>query len=437
MADTAAESGPNRPDELRERAHAEDALDQNQRARAEEDRQQDHTLRAGFWRWGRYAFILIAIFVVVQLLHLIQGVVDGVLSVLLYLLFGGILALILVPLDRLLRKALPQGVSALICILTTIVVVGGIGYALSVPTVQQAQELSKSLPRLQQPFQQAQQFLASHGINISLGSIEQTLGIQTSGASLSNTVVHAASFTVVLAIDIFITLVTTFWLLRDRIALRRGLLAVLPARWRVEVQFWLDAFVTVFGGYIRGQLVLAALVGLLAYAGCTLIGVPFSLLVGFAAGVFELIPLAGAFIGGAVGVLFAFTVSPTLALETIGIFIGIHIIEGYFVAPRVQGRFVRLHALISLLALLAGVYAGGFLGAFFAVPAASLLAVFARAHIADLHANEPQLFTMDSQDRETFVRRRELLNEYGLGLRDKLRRLGRRVLRRDADERTG
>ena len=401
-----------------------------QPAEAQEDHQLQ--LRDSFWRWGRVAFVLIAIFVVVQLLHMVQGIVDAVITVLLYVVFGGIVAVVLAPIDRVFRRRLSPGPSALLSLLIAVAGVAGVGYAISLPLVHEAQSLGNNLPRLQAPFIQLQTFLVSHGINISLGSLASSLGIQTSGAGIGAAILHAVSVTVQLLIDVIITLVTAFWLMRDRHALRRGLLAALPGRVRVDAEFVLDAFIVVVGGYVRGQLALALLVGVMAFLGCLALGVPLPLLVGFAAGVFELIPLAGPIVGAAVGALFAYTVSPVLTLETIGLFIVIHVIEGYFVSPRVQGRFVHLHPLISLLALLAGVYAGGFLGAFVAVPVASLVAVVARARIAELRIEEPELFAFAPRDPRGV--RRRLLGEYRLGLGAALRRMTRRVSRRSPAE---
>lgn len=371
--------------------------------------------------------MLASVFLVVQLLHMVQGIVDAVLRVVLFIIFGGLLALVLLPLHKLFRRWMAATPSALLCLLIAIAVIGGVGYAISLGVVGEIGQVTRNLSALERPFLQAQQFLAAHGINVSVGSVASSLGINTSNGNLGSAIVSALSFTVEFAVDIVITVVTAFWLLRDGARLRRGLLTWLPARWRVETQFGLDAFITVFGGYIRGQLVLALLVGLLAMGGCAAIGVPFPVLVGFAAGIFELIPLAGPFIGGAIGVLFAYTRSPVLAAETLGLFIVIHVIEGYVVAPRVQGRFVRLHPLVSLLALLAGVYAGGFLGAFFAVPVASLVAVIARAYLADLRETEPELFRMSGEERQASGRRQALLGEYRVGLTAKLKRAVRKL----------
>lgn len=403
------------------------------RAAAGDERQDDsgtheHELahqraeRQAFWRWGRIAFILASLFLVVQLLHTVQSVVDAVLHVLLLVVFGGLLAVIVAPLDRLLGRRMAATPATLLSLLAALVVVGGVGYFIAIGVVGQVQQLSHHLADLERPLQDVQRFLDERGLNVSIAALGTSLGINATGAGLTSAIVSALSFTVQLLIDVVIVLISAFWLLRDRLQLRRGAVACLPARWRVESEFGLDAAIVVFGGYLRGQLVLAALVGVLALGGCALLGVPFPVLVGFAAGVFELIPLAGPFVGGAIALLFALTVSPVLALETGALFVVIHVIEGYVVAPRVQGRFVRLHPLVTLLALIAGVYAGGFLGAFLAVPVASLVAVLVRARLSDLRDSEPELFLTSSEDRAAVARRRRLLGEYRVGLTASFRR---------------
>ena len=379
--------------------------------------------RQAFWRWGRIAFVLASIFLVVQVLHMVQGDVDAALHVLVLVIFAAMVALLVAPLDRVLRRRLPATAASLLAILAAVVAVGGLGYVIAVGVVGQLQALTHNVSALERPLQDLQRFLAQHGVNVSLGTLTSSLGFNTAGTNLTTTIVSALSLTAQVLVDVLIVMVTAFWLLRDSARLRRGLLGFLPAHWRVETEFGIDAVVVVFGGYIRGQLILAALVGVLALGGCALLGVPFPILVGVAAGVFELIPLAGPFVGGAIAVLFALTRSPGLALETVALFVVIHAIEGYVVSPRVQGRFVRLHPLVSLLALIAGVYAGGFLGAFLAVPVASLLAVVLRARVSDLRLREPEIFAMSSDDREAAERRRRLLGKYGTGFSAKLRKM--------------
>ncbi len=393
--------------------------------KTEEERRR--ALRDSFWQWGRVLFIVAAAYFAVQLLAMIGGVVSAVLTVLLYVVFGGIIALIVAPFNRLFRRALPAPLAALLSLIVLVGVIALLVYEVGAPVAGQAHALSAALPRLERPFIDLQHTLAQHGINVSLGAVASVLGIQVSGATSGTVLLNVVSFTAKLLIDFLITLVAAFWLLCDGEGLRRGVLNVLPGRWRTETDFVLNAFMVVFGGYLRGQVLLAGVVGVLAGVGCFLLGVPFPLVVGVAAGVFELIPLAGPFVGAGIGAIFALTVSPALTFETLGLFLFIHIIEGYVISPRIQGRFVRLHPLVTLLALLTGVAAGGFLGAFFAVPLASVVALIARVGIADLRAAQPDMYMISDSAIEARGRRRRLLAQYRVHPGAATRRVARRI----------
>lgn len=395
----------------------------------EETPRREVHLRQQFWRWGRIVFVLAALFLVVELLQIARPVLDAVLSVLLLVVFGAVTALVLAPVARLLERLhLSRGLAALAALLLGVAAVVGVVLLIAVPIGSQVKQLGGALPQLERPFVNAQHWLADRGVDVGPGTVESVLGISLNRATAASAIANAARVTVGVLINAVIVMVVAFWLLRDHGPLRRGLLAVLPGRLRGEVDFAITAFVVVFGGYLRGQLVLAGFVGVLSGLGCAAIGVPFPLLVGLAAGVFELIPLAGPFVGAAVGVVFALTVSPALAGGTIVLFLGIHIIDGYFVSPRIQGRFVRLHPLLTILALIVGVEAAGFAGAFFAVPVASWAAALARAQLADLRAEQPELFAAPA-DSQARGRRRTLLAEYRLRPWAMLQGMSRRVTR--------
>ena len=394
-------------------------------------------LRLSFWRWGRVLFILASVYVAVRLIGILGGFAAAVVSVLLFVVFGGVVAVVVSPLHRLLRRAMPNSVAATAALFLALIAVAGLAYLVGLQVVSQMHHLTAYLPRLDRPFEAVQQWLAARGIDISLGSIAGAAGVHLSSGAAGAALMTALGMTFGILVGTVVTLVTAFWLLVDGHDLRRAFAAVLPQRWRADAAFVIDAFTVVIGGYVRAQLLLAALVGLLAGAGSWILGVPYPLIVGVAAGVFELIPLAGPVVGAAVALFFALSVSGTLAVETLGLFLVIHAIEGYLVSPRIQGRFVRLHPLVALLALLIGVEAGGFLGAFFAVPAASLIAVVVRAHLPEWHAHESER-AGGAPNAADSRRRRRLLAQYRLNAGKRLSRaLGRiRVpfLRRHAAE---
>jgi predicted PurR-regulated permease PerM len=131
----------------------------------------------------------------------------------------------------------------------------------------------------------------------------------------------------------------------------------------------------VVGGYIRGVVILATLVGFMVGAGMAVLGVPYAVLLGVLAFFMEFIPVLGVFISGAAAVLVALVnfhelLRPAIVLAY---FILVHIIEGDVIGPRIMGRAVGIHPATGLIALVAGTEVFGIWGALFAAPLAGLL----------------------------------------------------------------
>lgn len=378
-------------------------------------------LQDSFWWWGRVAFGLAAAFLAWQLLLIAQDVVGGILDIFLLAVFAAVVALLCAPVvDLLTRRArLPRTLAVLLVLAALVAVVAGIGALISGPVIAEAKALPKELPKLQLRLDDIQRFLNQHGIQVGTLNLARLANgfFAGSPAAVGRIVIQAITVTFSVIVDIVIILVAAFWFLRDHQRLRRLALDSLPARWQAQVDFGFTAFTVVVGGYFRAQVTMALLIGTLAGIGSWLIGVPFPLVVALAAGVFELIPLVGPFVGAGVAALLALTVSPLLVVEVLAVFAVIHIIESYIVAPSLQGRFVRLHPLVSFLALFAGIEVGGFLGGVVAVPITSLVVVFARSAIGDIRERRPELFDSRRVAEETVARRqrrRLLLREYRL-----------------------
>lgn len=376
-------------------------------------------MRRSAWWWIRAAAILLSIFLVVQLLGVVQSFLSAVLTVLLYVLFGAVIAFIAGPVVELLERRLhlPRVPAIVLTLLSGLGLAVLLGFLITAPIVDEASQLGKQGPTLikqiNDAFNSVRTQLAAHGIQLSGNGVSSTISTDLS-ARVAGALLNVVYSTLTILVDILITLVVAFWMLKDGDELRSGLVNLLPGRVRADAIFAFDAFGVVVGGFIRGQLVMALIVGALAGLGCWIIGVPFPIVVAIAAGTFELIPLVGAFIGGAVAILLALTKSPETALFAFLLFVGIHIVEGYFLAPRIQARFVRVHPLVMLLALFAGAETGGFLGAFVAVPLASLITVFVRAAMGDARSRHPELFSEQRRDQPVERRRRRILSEFRL-----------------------
>jgi predicted PurR-regulated permease PerM len=375
-------------------------------------------LRRSAWWWIRTAAIVATVLAGYEILVILGGFVSAVFNVVLYIVFGAIVSFLLGPAANFLvrRVGMPRTPAVLLVLLGTLSVIGLAIYLAASPTATEAKTLADQVPgfiaRANDKLATLRNQLHAKGLDVS------ALDLSGNSTDLTNRVqdvlLRGITGTLTALADVVIVIVVAFWLMRDGDVLRERLLGILPGRLRVNVEFGLDAFGVVIGGYVRAQLLLALIIGAMAGIGCALLGVPFPIVVALAAFIFELIPIVGPFVGGAVAIALALTVSFTLALLTLVLFIGIHIVEGYILGPRIQAKFVRLHPLISLLALFTGIELGGFLGALFAVPIASLGAVFLRAAVGDIRASRPELFTVPRADMRTERRRQRILGEFRL-----------------------
>ena len=137
-------------------------------------------------------------------------------------------------------------------------------------------------------------------------------------------------------------------------------------------------------GFIRGQLSVAFILGVLYAAALTIAGLKYGLLIGFGAGVLSIIPLVGSVVGLVVGVIAAWVQSGewSFVLIVAGIFLVGQLIEGNILTPRLVGGSVGLHPLWVFFALMAGGSLFGILGMLLAVPVAAVAGVLIAFGIA-------------------------------------------------------
>lgn len=146
----------------------------------------------------------------------------------------------------------------------------------------------------------------------------------------------------------------------------------------------------VVGGYVRGTLTMALLVGFLVGAGMGVLQVRYALLLGILAFFMEFIPVLGVIISGTVCVVIALFQGPVLALIVLGYFVVVHVIEGDLIGPRIMARAVGIHPAVALLALVAGSELFGVWGALFGAPIAGLLQAIVRAAYREVRGAQVQ-----------------------------------------------
>jgi predicted PurR-regulated permease PerM len=163
--------------------------------------------------------------------------------------------------------------------------------------------------------------------------------------------------------------IMAFYLLVDLPRLHRGMMALIPPGRREEIQGLMDQIGQAVGGFFRGQLLVALFVGVASSIGLWIIGLPFWLLVGMVAGVFNLVPLVGPFIGGGLAVVIALVSGqPLKAIWAALVLLAVQQIDNHLISPNVMGRTVQLHPVVVMLALLVGASFAGLFGMLVIVP---------------------------------------------------------------------
>ncbi|GHO55820.1 hypothetical protein KSB_42950 [Ktedonobacter robiniae] len=164
-----------------------------------------------------------------------------------------------------------------------------------------------------------------------------------------------------------------------------------------QANFVLDAVPHIVGGYIRGQLLLSTLIGGLVGGGMFAFHVPYAVLLGVLAFVLEFIPVLGTLVSGSICILIALTQGWLIALGVLIYFVVVHIIEGDVVGPRVVGKAIGLHPVISIAALIAGAELFGIWGVLFASPVVGVLQVMIVALWSSWRQHRPEQFVQVKQ----------------------------------------
>ena len=170
--------------------------------------------------------------------------------------------------------------------------------------------------------------------------------------------------------------VLAFYFLVDLPHTQTRLVDIFPEHRRSEASHVGRQLNTALGGFLRGQLVVALIVGVMLSFGYWLIGLDFWLLIGLIGGLLNIVPFLGPWIGGILGVIVALsTGSFSTVVWAIVVAVVVQQIDNNFVSPTVLRATVRLHPTVTLLVLVLGGAAAGIWGVVIAVPLTASLKI--------------------------------------------------------------
>ena len=352
--------------------------------------------------WMRRVGLPLAILAWTGVALLILWLAGHVIQTLLLLTFAALFAYALAPAVKLLERVMPRFLAILLVYLVVLGALGVLLYLIVSTAIAQVISLSDYV-----------RFLLTPGKSGQLTPIEQTLrslGLSQSQITsardqvvasiegFAGSVVPLLTGIVGAALDVILVAVISIYLLAGGARVSNWLRGNMPDQLQGRMRLLLDTLQRVVGGYIRGQLLLCGLIGILVGVGMQVIGVPFALLLGVLAFVLEFIPVLGTLVSGAICVLLALTKGWVPAVIVLVYFVVVHVIEGDVVGPRIVGKAIGLNPVVSLAALIAGAELFGITGALFASPVAGVLQALLIAVWIEWRATHPKEFQRAKDD---------------------------------------
>ncbi len=180
-----------------------------------------------------------------------------------------------------------------------------------------------------------------------------------------------------MATILILTPLVSFFMMREWPAITDWVEDLIPRQHETMIQDIIEQIDEKLSGFIRGQLTVAFLLGIIYAIALSIAGLNYGFLIGITAGVLSIIPLVGSTVGLLISVAVAWFQAGEISYVAIiaAIFIVGQIVEGNILSPKLLGDSVGLHPLWILFALMAGGALFGILGMLLAVPVAAVVGV--------------------------------------------------------------
>jgi predicted PurR-regulated permease PerM len=270
---------------------------------------------------------------------------------------------------------LPRSASLL---LATLLVLGALGVTVGLFGARLYSQFGDLLHNVQSGEVQLRMFFAGSG------APEVASKVAEKGSSmLTNFLTQALSLGLGFATALVVVVIAGIYLAAQPKLYRWGIAAVFHPLKRARVLEVIDLVERTVRLWILGQVVLMIITGLLTYFGLLIIGLPSPIALALIAGVAEIVPYLGPFIGAVPALLVALTLGFWPAVWTAGVYLVVHLIEGYIAAPLIERRFVTIPPALILLGLVAVELIFGTAGIVLAAPVTVVVFVLVKMFYVD------------------------------------------------------
>jgi predicted PurR-regulated permease PerM len=262
------------------------------------------------------------------------------------------------------------------------------------PLIEQLAQIVRDAPRHRE---QLIALLQQRDITAPLARAVQNAGLQEMFARIESDLVSYSSRAITAVGWAVTTLFLSFYFLADGKRTQGALYAIVPRDYHMRLARILQNLETIVGGYMRGQLITSAAIGVFTFALLVICKVPNALSLALFAALVDVIPFIGALLATAPAVLAALSLGAPVAIVVLVALFVYQEVENRVLIPRIYGRALRLAPITVVLALLAGGILLGVIGALLALPIAAGLQMMLLELRVDLPGD-------DSDDRSAHAR---------------------------------
>jgi predicted PurR-regulated permease PerM len=320
------------------------------------------------------------------LIWMVTGVLDRIHTVLAVLTFSVLFAYLIYPLVRVLSRRMPRGAAVALIYVAVIALLVLSGAYLAPAIVAQAATFTHEYPHIVANLQDE---IAHPKSSPLLGRFPDPVREQVArnAGEIGSYVGVAASFvgsrtigifgrTLSFFVDALLVFGLAFFFITDLEQIQETLIRLFPRRTRETVLSFAFECSSVIGGFVRGQVLMAIGVGIVATIILASFGVQYAVLLGMFTGMASIVPIVGVIVGVVPALLVALvTVGWLKSLIVLALFIGVFELQGHVVTPIVISKSVGVTPLVVFIALLVGEEAFGILGMLLAIPIAGIVRV--------------------------------------------------------------
>ena len=325
-----------------------------------------------------YIMILLLIVLISEIFrrwHIFSIIVD-LLTVILPLFIGFIIAWLLNPLIKKLSKKIPKIGAVILVYLIILAVIGGI-IALIIPNLASeikdlANQIPSSINDIETFITNAGNKLSTLGINGDDTKKEIFASLTKLGGTISNNlatyILNTGKGIINVVAVIALSIIIAVYLSIDFDKIRGKVKKMLPKKWQKNYMDLTERFDNTLRKYVTGVLLIMFLVFITQSIGFALAGLPAPLIFALFCAITDVIPYFGPYIGGIPAVIVAFTISPVVGIWTIVTILIVQNLENNFYQPLIMGHAMELHPVTIIVGLLLFGHYFGLVGMIFATP---------------------------------------------------------------------